>query len=209
VKNKDKDNDRTPILPYVKESETSRDAALSKEETYKIDEAKILALLKAVGEHGATDYEIETATRMRQSSTSARRGGLVQKGLVRDSGLKRKTFTGRYATVWILGTGQAVKGSGNERVPRPSPQKIKAALASIDRIFQHAETHHGPQPDVEVHEVLRWLSKLARQQDALDHKIVVREPKEESQPRAAKPATPPTAPEPVDPSLNGFPPIER
>lgn len=158
-------------------SSTSHEAALGKEESFRQDEAKILALLKAVGERGATDFEIETATGLRQSSASARRNGLVKKGLVRDSGLKRKTRTRRFAIVWILGTGHAVRGSGNERVPRPSPKKIKAALANLDRIMQHSMGHFGPPAEHEVHELLRWLSKLARQQDALDHGVVLHEAK--------------------------------
>jgi hypothetical protein len=169
-------DEREDSLPYVAGSGTSREAALAKEESYRIDEAKILKHLTAVGDVGSTDYETEKATGLRQSSTSARRHGLVKKGLVRDSGLKRKTGSGRYATVWILGSGHAVRGSGNERVPRPSPKKIKDALASLDSIMQHATQHHGPPPSPEVHEVLRWLSKLARQQDALGLGIVLHEP---------------------------------
>lgn len=171
--------ERHPELPYVKDSETSKDAAISKEETYKHDELRVMAHLKSAGDVGATDYEIEVGTGLRQSSASARRNGLVQKGFVRDSGLKRKTRTGRYATVWILGTGHAVRGSGNERVPRPSPAHIKSALAQLNRILEHSELHHGPKPEADLHALLRWLSKLARQQDALALGIVANEPKEE------------------------------
>jgi hypothetical protein len=166
-------------IPYVARSETSKEAALSKKETRARDERRVMDFVKGRGEHGATDYEIEVGLKFaRQSSVSARRGSLVKKGQLRDSGLKRKTCTGRYATVWIPGTGHAVRGSGNERVTRPSPARIRSALLSLDKIMKHSEEQHGPKPEVELHETLRWLSKLARQQEALSHGVVVKETEE-------------------------------
>ena len=50
--------------------------------------------------NGATDYEIECHTGMKHQTASARRRGLVLKGLVEDSGLRRATDTGRAAVVW-------------------------------------------------------------------------------------------------------------
>jgi len=168
-------------LPYNRGSETSKEAAEAKKETRARDEARVLNFLRSRGEEGATDYEIEKSTGLRQSSASARRNGLVKKGLVRDSGMKRKTSTGQRAIVWILGTGTAVRGSGNERISRPSPAKLRDALVSINQIMSHSEATHGPRPEVALHETLRWLSKLARQQDALTLGIVVQEPKEKDE----------------------------
>jgi hypothetical protein len=50
--------------------------------------------------NGATDYEIECWTNLRHQTASARRRGLVLKGLVEDSGLRRNTDSGRAAVVW-------------------------------------------------------------------------------------------------------------
>lgn len=50
--------------------------------------------------NGATDYEIELHTGLRHQTASARRRGLVLKGLVEDSGLRRNTDSGRAAVVW-------------------------------------------------------------------------------------------------------------
>ncbi len=174
------DSDDDEGIPYVARSETSKEAALSKKESRARDEKRVMDFVKGRGEHGATDYEIEVGLKFaRQSSVSARRGSLVKKGQLRDSGLKRKTITGRYATVWIPGTGHAVRGSGNERVTRPSPARIRAALLSLDKIMKHSEAQQGPKADAELHETLRWLAKLARQQEALAHGVVVAEPKDE------------------------------
>lgn len=63
--------------------------------------AKILRLLKAVGDYGATDEEIQVALDIPGDTQRPRRYELVKRGYVRDSGVKRKTSSGRRAVVWI------------------------------------------------------------------------------------------------------------
>lgn len=60
---------------------------------------RVLAHLRAHG--GATDDEIQAALDMPPSTQRPRRVELVRAGLVRDSGEKRKTRSGRRAAVWV------------------------------------------------------------------------------------------------------------
>jgi len=48
-----------------------------------------------------TCEEIEQATGLRHQTASARIRGLAIQGRVRDSGVRRKTVTGRAASVWM------------------------------------------------------------------------------------------------------------
>ena len=91
-------------LPFVIGSDTSKAAAISMLETAKTDAAKIWRLIAWSGSHGMTDDEIEVSLGMRHQTASARRRGLVIKGLVADSGLRRRTRSGRKAAVWITYT---------------------------------------------------------------------------------------------------------
>jgi hypothetical protein len=71
--------------------------------------AKIYDFLKARGEHGATDQEIQTALQLSSNTENPRRGELVKKGLVVASDRKRKTRSGCPAIVWVL----------SEHAPKP------------------------------------------------------------------------------------------
>lgn len=64
-------------------------------------QTKMLVHFEAVGDHGATDDEIEELSRLSHQSISACRNTLMRKGLVRDSGIKRKTRYGNDAVVWV------------------------------------------------------------------------------------------------------------
>jgi len=50
---------------------------------------------------GATDEEVELAFGLAHQTVSPRRRELVLAGLVKDSGERRKTSSGRQATVWV------------------------------------------------------------------------------------------------------------
>lgn len=53
-------------------------------------------------DYGATDDEVEFVTGMIHQTASARRRELVLDGLVKDSGQRRDTRSGRKATVWVV-----------------------------------------------------------------------------------------------------------
>ena len=86
--------DTAPFQPH---SDTSRDAA-------KLIETDInrlqAAVLKAIRLRASTDEELQAVLHMNPSTERPRRVELVEKGLIVDRGLRRKTASGRYAVVW-------------------------------------------------------------------------------------------------------------
>ena len=89
-------------VPRVAGSDTSRQAAESIEGSVDTMRARVLAFIRSSGLDGATDDEMEAEMGMRHQTVSARRRELVLKGLVRDSGSRRETRSGRKATVWEI-----------------------------------------------------------------------------------------------------------
>jgi hypothetical protein len=88
-------------LPFVKGSVTSEDAADSMESEAATLRAQVYKFIKALGEKGATDEEVQLATNMVGNTQRPRRRELQLKGRVVDSGRTRKTQSGRNAVVWV------------------------------------------------------------------------------------------------------------
>lgn len=84
--------------PYQRHSETSREAA----ESMRLDTSTLqLRLLLWLEKHGpATDETMQWDIPMSANTQRPRRVEVVRLGLVRDSGEKRKTRSGRSAVVW-------------------------------------------------------------------------------------------------------------
>lgn len=84
---------------YVKTSDSSRDAAVA----IRKPKRKLLAVvLDAIEQsQGLTDQEIERATGLGGSTARPRRRELEEAGYIRDSGIRRKTESGRQAVVWV------------------------------------------------------------------------------------------------------------
>jgi len=92
----------TPIAPPCQaHSETSREAAESILESCNRLQKEVYEVILSRGEHGATDDEIQVALEMNPSTQRPRRIELDKKGLIRSTETKRKTRTGRKATVWV------------------------------------------------------------------------------------------------------------
>lgn len=113
----DRDDDTEPDLfsrLYVSGSDTSENAA---------DEIVALAseLRRRVYAEllkyplGLTDHQLQDFLAMNPSTERPRRVELVRAGLVRDSGLRRLTPSGRKAVVWVA------------RTPRPLTDMLVAA----------------------------------------------------------------------------------
>lgn len=66
--------------------------------------AHVLAYIVASGERGSTDDEGEAALAIKPQAYTPRRRELALLGLVRDSGRRRATASGRPAAVWVVGT---------------------------------------------------------------------------------------------------------
>jgi len=88
-------------LPYQSHSETSRSAAVRAKSAATTDRARVLAYIRDRGQHGATDLEIQATLRMNGDTERPRRVELENAGLVRDTGRRRETASGRLATVWV------------------------------------------------------------------------------------------------------------
>ena len=87
-------------LPHNRR-DTSIAAARDAEPNAGTDAHIALELIRYRGEFGLTDDELEVMSAMRHQTASARRRGLVLKGLVRDSGQRRPTRSGSMAIVWV------------------------------------------------------------------------------------------------------------
>lgn len=87
-------------LPSQKHSRPSRAAAKTQKPRAPGDRQRIYDYLKVKAHGGATDEELSIALGIRESSIRPRRGELVTRGLVRDSGKERLTTSGHPATIW-------------------------------------------------------------------------------------------------------------
>ncbi len=63
---------------------------------------RILAYFTLCKTLGFTDDELEEVMNLRHQTLSARRRELVLQCRIKDSGLRRKTRSGRTATVWVV-----------------------------------------------------------------------------------------------------------
>ena len=91
-----------PLLdwaPYVRGSDTSRDAAESMRPHVSRIEAEVLAVINRFI-HLTCD-ELEEETGLSHQTASARLKGLRDKGLIKFSGARRKTRSGRAARVYV------------------------------------------------------------------------------------------------------------
>ena len=61
---------------------------------------KALRELVLAGSHGCTDFDLEKATDIKQTSIGVRRGELVRAGLARQTGRRRENDGGSTCTVW-------------------------------------------------------------------------------------------------------------
>jgi len=87
---------------------TSKDAANALYRDLPRLERKVYLAIAAAGGTGLTCDEAEQVTALPHTTCSARINGLVKRGrvgprvLIRDSGLRRKTSSGRNAIVWVV-----------------------------------------------------------------------------------------------------------
>ena len=85
--------------PYVKGSDTSQAAAVSV--APHLPRLEAVVLLSVAKSGGRTSDEVEVETGLPHQTVSARIRGLVQRGLLADSGARRPTRSGRGAAVWV------------------------------------------------------------------------------------------------------------
>lgn len=106
---KSKGAPRDPRTPFVRGSDTSEAAAESVADSVEAMRALVFEAICASGEHGRTCDAIERRMAMLHQTASARVRDLALMGVIKDSGKRRKTRSGRLAVVWVkapLGSGQ-------------------------------------------------------------------------------------------------------
>lgn len=86
--------------PHVA-TDTSLDAAVKIKKSVRTLRSMVLAGIRACGDYGATDFELENGLGLIHQTLSARRRELVLLGSVIDSGQRRHTRGGRTAIVWV------------------------------------------------------------------------------------------------------------
>ncbi len=91
-------------IPYVVGSDTSKEAAQSIAKDLPRLESLVYGFIHRAGNVGRTTDEIEVLSDLVHQTASARVRGLVLKGRIRDSGMRRDTRSGRKATVWVVVT---------------------------------------------------------------------------------------------------------
>lgn len=91
-------------IPYAKGSDTSEAAAISIEPHVERCEQIVLNCIRYFDDKGVTCDAIEEVTELSHQCASARICGLKKKSLIHDSGLRRKTRSGRSAVVWLANT---------------------------------------------------------------------------------------------------------
>lgn len=89
-------------VPPHNETDTSFLAAVGIVDAVNTYQQKVLEVIQDAGVEGVTDVEIELILDLNPQTLRPRRRELVLKGLVRDSGRRRRNpTTGRRAIVWI------------------------------------------------------------------------------------------------------------
>ena len=88
-------------------SATSRAAAIDIQPKAGTLRASVCEAIALAGDAGLTDEQIGQQTRMGGNTVRPRRVELVGQGLVRDSGRRRETSSGRKAVVWVCAGGAA------------------------------------------------------------------------------------------------------
>jgi len=87
--------------PPSAKTETSRQAAAEIATRLSAIQQDILAHLQRSGEHGGTCDELEEAMRLRHQTCGPRLRELALSGAIVDTGMRRKTRSGRRAIVWL------------------------------------------------------------------------------------------------------------
>ena len=88
-------------MKYQKNSRTSYEASLAILDSANTLRASVYRAIKTADKEGATDEELQFRLQMNPSTQRPRRVELVEMGVVKDSGMTRKTASNRNAVVWI------------------------------------------------------------------------------------------------------------
>lgn len=90
------------VPPHQKHSDTSRAAAASMIPKFKGLMLSLMKFFKARGDIGMTDEEGQYMSQVNGNSYRPARVKLQEYGLVKDSGMRRRTRSGKDAVVWVV-----------------------------------------------------------------------------------------------------------
>lgn len=107
-----------PNSPGHRGVDTSLDAARSIELSVGHLQRVALRAIQAAGPRGLTTNELVAAVQIHRDSLQPRTTELCRKGLIRDSGARRRNANGKYAIVWVAETSARLAGRG--RASKPS-----------------------------------------------------------------------------------------
>lgn len=108
-----------PSSPYVRGSETSKQAAEKIDNSSDAIRAVVLECMRDAGEEGRTDQETQVLLSMTGNTQRPRRRELEDAGFVVDSGRVRKTMSNRNSVVWVV-TKMGMTAPCPSAVHRPS-----------------------------------------------------------------------------------------
>lgn len=149
------------LVPFVRGSDTSAEAAQSKVETYRTDCERVLAIVKSRGEEGVTNDELKVILHDETSGPTVRVKQLIDEGRLRDSGQRRLSRSMKRQRVVILGEDPApIHGAPQDRATtRPSVEALERALAELRRLWGQGRTRD---PDLRALGV--WIADLVRRE---------------------------------------------
>ena len=148
-------------------------------QTAESQEERVLAALRTCPE-GMTDEQIAKALGIPGNTAVPRRNALVKRGLVRDSGERRKVDSGRTATVWVV-VGERVEeavGDGEPLVGTRTARRraFEVKMVGVEELLETGKSN------VEIASILgvsessvstakKALQKEARVPTKLDHDL--------------------------------------
>ena len=96
-----------PIYPYLpghRGVDTSREAAEAIEMSVGHLQRIALRAIRSAGSRGLTTNELASVVRIDRDSIQPRTSELRERGLIRDSGARRRNANGKNAIVWVART---------------------------------------------------------------------------------------------------------
>lgn len=122
---------------------------------------KVRRCIAEAGSQGRTCDEVEEVTGLRHQTASARVNELMTKGVIWDTGVRRKTRSGRNAAVWMVPAdtrGELGSYGYGE------PEKLVTPIASPETAHAYNESFGIPRPTDEQRKATReTLDEMARE----------------------------------------------
>lgn len=134
---------RGPVgAPYTPDSDTSREAAESVAEVAGKIRRQVYRYIVSCGDDGTTDDAAEQVLDLKHTTYTARRGELVKQGLVRDSGFREKTRSGRNAAVWVAVPEDEIEDAKLEAAATEDRRNLERAAFAIVKAMDDADLRY-------------------------------------------------------------------